>query len=671
MRLLACALIVVFTGGPVLARGPCQAPDASQNAKSAEAKPQELPADSQAGKSSEKKEPELPAQIELLETRVRFEANGDSRKEVHTRVHINNELGVRQFARLNFDYNRSFQQVELPLMRITHTGGGTADILPGSITDQPNPAVVNFPAYHDVRVKSVRILGLEPGDVLEYRVVTTTTHHPLAPDFWMDHTFDRSGVALQEVFELNLPPLAKVQMHVGTATQLTSTEHSGSGDAERVDYKWDVVNANLADKPLPAGGESDVAITTFPSWIQLRSRLWQFLHLGFSTQIWADSMKLTGYPKEPVPDRLFYDLVRTKIATIDLPLDFSRLPFRQASEVLSSRYGRPEEKIELLAILHGQQIIRHALNYRIVAYSELDSPEDRLPSPSLLKGLLLNIRESNKEVYLDPVLEIAPFGALPATLRGKKALVLSADEKAPCWTTIPVDLPYPSIQHVNVDATLDANGSLSAKVKYAMRGDNELLLRVAFHQAPKEKWKEVAQLLALSDGFRGKVTNVTASDPYATKEAFTVEYEITQPKFVDWSKKRVRIPALLPLVALPELPARAAAGAASAIELGTPLDVQTRVTLHVPPETGVSAPVGTSVARDYATFASEYSARDLTLTAERHITFLLREVPAEHAGDYAAFVRSVQNDQAQGFTLERGDAGVPQGKAASATASRP
>jgi hypothetical protein len=181
----------------------------------------------------------------------------------------------------------------------------------------------------------------------------------------------------------------------------------------------------------------------------------------------------------------------------------------------------------------------------------------------------------------------------------------------------------------------------------------------------------VAQLLALSDGFRGKVTNVTASDPYATKEAFTVEYEITQPKFVDWSKKRVRIPALLPLVALPELPARAAAGAASAIELGTPLDVQTRVTLHVPPETGVSAPVGTSVARDYATFASEYSARDLTLTAERHITFLLREVPAEHAGDYAAFVRSVQNDQAQGFTLERGDAGVPQGKAASATASRP
>src|SRR5713226_7606419 len=151
------------------------------------------------------KQLELPAQIELLETRVRFEANGDSRKEVHTRVHINNELGARQFARLAFDYNRSFQQIEFPLVRITHAGGGTVDILPSAISDQPNPAVVNAPAYQDVRVKSVRILGLAPGDVLEYRIVTATSHHPLAPYFWISHSFDRTGVVAEEIFELDLP----------------------------------------------------------------------------------------------------------------------------------------------------------------------------------------------------------------------------------------------------------------------------------------------------------------------------------------------------------------------------------------------------------------------------------------------------------------------------------
>jgi hypothetical protein len=370
-------------------------------------------------------------------------------------------------------------------------------------------------------------------------------------------------------------------------------------------------------------------------------------------------MKLAGYPKEPVPDRLLYDLVRTKVATVDLPLDFSRMPLRGASEILASGYGRPEEKIELLSVLHGQQIIQHALNYRIVAYTELASPEDRLPSPSLLKGLLLDIMESAQEVYLDPALDVAPFGVVRASLRGKKALVLGGNEKTPCWTTVPIELPFPSVQRVDVDGNIAVDRTLIAKVRYAMRGDNELLLRVAFHQAPKEKWKEVAQLLALSDGFRGTVTSVTASDPYATKEPFTIEYDITQPKFVDWARNPVRIPALLPLVALPDPPVRATDGAgSSAIELGTPLDVQTRVTLHVPPDTGVSAPVGTSVTRDYATFSSEYSARDLTLTAERHIKFLRRQVPGEHGADYAAFVRTVQSDQAQEFTLERATAPV-------------
>ena len=146
-----------------------------------------------------------PAQIELLETKVRFEANGDSRKEVHARVKINSELGVRQFARLNFDFNRSFESAEIPLVHITHATGGSLDMLPSAVTDQPNAAVANAPDYQDVRVKSVRILGLEPGDTLEYRVLKTVAHHPLAPDFWLDHTFDRTGVVSHEVFELDLP----------------------------------------------------------------------------------------------------------------------------------------------------------------------------------------------------------------------------------------------------------------------------------------------------------------------------------------------------------------------------------------------------------------------------------------------------------------------------------
>jgi hypothetical protein len=207
-----------------------------------------------------------------------------------------------------------------------------------------------------------------------------------------------------------------------------------------------------------------------------------------------------------------------------------------------------------------------------------------------------------------------------------------------------------------VDAKLGMDGLIDTRVRYVMRGDNELLLRLAFHQAPKEKWKEVAQLLALSDGFRGKITNVTVSDPYATKVPFTVEYEITQPKFVDWSKRPVRIPALLPQLGLPDPPAKPASGTVpSAIDLGTPLDVETHLTLHLPEGTVVRTPTGTSVERDYATYASKYQASSGAVTASRHLNFLLRQISADRGADYNAFVRAVQSDEAQEFTLERGE----------------
>jgi hypothetical protein len=224
------------------------------------------------------------------------------------------------------------------------------------------------------------------------------------------------------------------------------------------------------------------------------------------------------------------------------------------------------------------------------------------------------------------------------------------------WEKLEAPLPFPAKQRVTIDATLSADGALSVRAKYVIRGENELLLRTAFHQTPRDKWDGVAQLLALSDGFRGKVAKASASDPYETHDPFTVEYQITQPKFVDWSKKPLRIPAILPLLGLPDPPTKTAPGtAASPIDLGTPLDVEVSATVHLPPGTTAHIPTGTSVARDFATYTSQYSAKDVNLTASRHLNFILKEIPADRAADYNAFLRTVQNDESQVFTLERAD----------------
>ena len=636
----------------------------------AAALPQQLPqTEKSEPKPSAEKAPENPAQIELLETRIRFEANGDSRKEVHARVHINNELGVRQFARLNFDYNRSFESVEIPLVHIAHPSGGSADILPSAITDNPNPAVVNYPAYHDVRVKSVRILGLEPGDLLEYRVITTVSHHPLAPDFWLDHSFDRTGVVTEEIFALDLPGHLNSTATMGNwhggsrlvvylTVQHTSYRYDPSqGASGRSIYRWELPSTRKLPAPVDDGGAPapDVLVSSFPTWFELVTRLApHLLNWPADDRKEAEARLRSFAPTARTPDKMLrasYELVSQKLLTVDLPVGATGFRLRHVKEILDSGYATPEEKCSLLA-----QFASVAGITAEIVFVGTPETQKQFARPYPFNHVFLIVSEKNKHIVLDPSMEVAPFGLIAPQFRRKPALSLALVDgdnyMSANWSPLPAELPFPASQCVSVEATLSADGTLRSKVRYSLRGDNELLLRLAFHQAPKEKWKEIAQLLALSDGFRGQVTNLTAADPYATREPFTVDYEITQPKFVDWSKKPVRVPALLPQLGLPDPPSKPAPdAAASPIELGTPLEVQTSVTLHLPPGATAQVPTGTSVNRDYASFSSQYSARGQTITATRHINFLLREIPAARTADYNAFLHAVQSDQAQLFTI--------------------
>jgi Domain of Unknown Function with PDB structure (DUF3857) len=714
-------------------------------------------------KPAVKPAPKIPAEIELLETRIRFEANGDSRKEVHARVRINDELGVRQFARLNFDFNRGFEQIEIPLVRVTHPSGGTADVLPSAITDTPNPAVVNAPAYQNVRVKSVRILGLEPGDMLEYRVITTTANPPLPLAEWPSHTFDHSGVVVHEIFELDLPPSfapsdmyvvkneqmrqflqsrqsyprqgwmspaqisefspeelknltiqpqsqkkaprskqsssagkpaatpqptsgpvesseperiqppgttdelpaddpKRIQLYVSPWVPTVSIRKNGEGQDARVVCLWDrVAPAKEIDRAADtdiAQDMPDVELGHTFSWWGLSHQLYYALlpPKNLPAEITDQSAKLTQDAKTPdeKAQRIF-EFVSQKIATVDLPLGATGFRPRPVAEILSSHYANPEDKFVLLEALAKAA----GLGFEGFLIGPAKKIGPIVGSPSAFTHLV--IQSGYPDGWGDPSLEVAPFGLLPPAYLGSMALVMGEwseihDEPSAVWGGIPKILSFPSSQKVALNASLDAEGKLSTKAKYIIRGENELLLRVTFHQTPKDSWKNVAQLLALSDGFRGQITNVTTSDPYATREPFTVEYEITQPRFIDWSKKPLRIPALLPLLGLPEAPAKPAARPAdSPIDLGTPLDVEVNVTLRLPAGTTAHVPTGTSVQRDFASYTSQYSAKDATLTASRHLNFILKEIPANRAADYNAFLRTVQNDESQVFTLERVD----------------
>lgn len=604
--------------------------------------------------------PEMPASIESLETTVRFNTDGTGRKEVHALVKIKDELGVRQFARLSFSFDRAFQLVAIPLVRITHSSGGTVDVLPSAITDQPDPAVVNSPAYQDMRVKSVRVLGLEPGDTLEYRIITTTSHAPLAPDFWLEHSFDRSGVVTHELFELDLPASLKTYLHVNPQTPAEHTAPENTGQPGRSLLRWDWKQSSESKaNEASRGGAPDVAVTTFASWDELASRLGALV-LPTAEQSSALREKAAAMsagdasPRKRLED--IYEYVAQKIRTVDLPLGATGFRSRPPAETLASGYGTPEDKFTLFAAL--------ANNFCGPARAGFASStgwprSEDAASPGGFDHLLTFSSCSSEEAWMDLNVEVAPFAVVPVQFRDKPVFVVGPYREHR-WETLVAPLPFHSSQKVKIDARIDERGELRAKVRYTMRGDNELLLRVTFHRTPERNWKNVAQLLAYSDGFRGQITKVEATDPYEIRRPFTVEFEIAQPKFLDWAKQPLRMPALLPVIGLPDLASKTGEqGKPASIDLGTPLDVEVSATLHLPPGTGVEVPAGTSLERNFATYHSEYSAKDDVITSSRHANFILREIAADRAAECDAFLHAVQNDESQFFTLKSAAAPAP------------
>jgi hypothetical protein len=655
LRRIAAA--IALCASLLTARCPVRAQQAAAPPTAPSAAPDAKPSD---------QTPELPAKIGLLDTKIRVEADGEWRKEVHTRIHINNELGVRQFSRLSFEYNRAFQQIEIPSVHITHASGGTADILPSAVTDQPNPAVADAPAYQDVRVKSVRILGLAPGDDLEYNVVTSTKHGPLGPHFVLSHDFASEGLVLTELFEIDLPASRAAKPSTSRSAAVFDTEKSGDGASARTIYRWKRIEKKAdgdkessratpttADSTSPPVDSDDVVLTSFGSWAELTKALQESFgtNAASAPEVRAKAEELTrSAPSIEDKLRALYEFVSQKLATVDLPMGATGFRLRSPAAILAGGGATAEDKCSLLYALARSLNLDTRLSLVVPSAHTQRGPA----IPSVLTNVLVVARGSTKTFWLDPSVEVAPFGMIASSLRGKPALSLSQASDARLFEIVPKNLPFAASQKVTVDASLNADGTLVAKVHYTMRGENELLLRVAFHQSAREKWKDVAQLMSLSDGFRGKILSASASDPYDTRHPFLVDYEISQPKFVDWSKQPVRIPPLLPQVGMPELPAKSG-NAISPIDLGTPLNVDARLTLHVPPNVSIEGPTGTSVERDYATFTSHYAAEGSVIFASRHINFILREVPAARAADYSAFLHAVQTDQAQVFTLIRPD----------------
>lgn len=599
--------------------------------------------------------------IEQYATRIRFRDDGTSRRELRVRARVLSDEGARQLSHLAFEYDRQTEKLEITDVAIHQANGGTIGVLGHAVVDRPVAAAKDAPEYADAREKAVHIPGLKATDLLEYTVSLAVVKSPAPGHFWLEHNFLPEGAVKQQVLEVAVPrdrPI-KIKTRQGSKSFTTSDEQDG-GTSLRI-YSW---------KPAPGGpsvrraadDEPDVQLSTFLTWEDVGDWLqtqWNEPS-GQNSEVNAKVSDITqGRNTGNEKLAALYTFVSQKIRTIELAPNALGYRFLPAAKVLTQGYGTPLDKHVLLAAMAK----RIGLRATLVLVSGSRQITDSVPSPAQFNHLVTAVKIGEEWTWLDTAPEVAPFGMLAANLRDKRGLALlepddNASQTKPRiqWRTTAANPPFPATQSVTVTAEVSIEGKMTARVRYAIRGDTELLLRVAFHRAPQSQWKNLGQLLAISDGFRGEVANVVASNPEDTEKPFEVEYRITQNKVVSWKNQNAGLPLPLPSFGLPELPTKpdAAKSKESPLELGTPLNVKVMATVSVPRSVTIQrTPFAVAVKRDYAEYRSTYKAEPNKVTATRELRFLLREISPERISDYAAFAQTVRNDEAQQVGLER------------------
>ena len=599
-----------------------------------------------------------PFVFEQYTTKVRFENDGTGEREYIARVRCQTTAGVQALGELSFGYNSANEQTTIQYVRVIKPDGKIVSADASAIKEMTPDITHDAPVYTDFKEKRVTVPSLQPGDTVEYDVLDRLVTPLAQGEFWYAQNFLKGAIVLDESLEVNLPDGRAVRIE-SPGTQYDTSRANG-----RVIYTW---KHSLLTRPSPDDEQKqaadptpkqpDVQFTTFKSWSDV-AQWYAQLEQGRTDptpEIRAKVAELTqGKTTELEKIQPLYKYVAQDIRYVSLSFGIGRYQPHSAGEVFANKYGDCKDKATLLAAM-----MRAAgISSDVALMPSTAKLDESLPSPSQFDHVITAVPDGDNLIWMDSTAEVAPFRMLLAELRDKSALLVAPDGKGRIVRT-PADPPFLATQHVETTGTVSDLGKLTGTIRYSVRGDQELLLRLAFRHAPQLQWKQIGSAILRRDGITADATSIEASDPSDTNIPFEITVHFSEDGFVPWTSKEATVK--LPLLAI-GLPSMAPDDDASTepIKLGSPLDVNVRLKLTVPEPFKITAPVGIAVSRDYADFKSTYAIEGQTLTATRTLNFKMHELPADRSGDYLAFAHAVASDQSQQLHFENASTGTPQ-----------
>lgn len=586
--------------------------------------------------------------IDQISDRIRYEADGTGQHVVSTVIRVQSEAAVQELGQLIFGYNSGFETLTVDYVRVRKANGEVLPTPSTSLQDFAPEILKSAPMYSDYREKHVSVVGLRPGDILEYQTTTHINSSLVPGEFWYEHTFPKEVVVHEARLEVDVPKSRDI--HLRSPEKKYETKET----ADRRVYAWVVRDIAPDRKPkkqaLDFSTEQtrpDVQLTTFNDWQQVAH--WYAKLQG--QQVVVDALirkkaeELTRGATTPTDKaQRLYDFVARNIRYVSLSFGIGRYQPHTSTEVLQNGYGDCKDKHTLLAALLRAEGIQ---SYPVLIHHDVKLDPD-VPSPAQFDHVITAVRlgkDKDKELsWLDSTTEVAPFGLIMYSLRNKQALLAADDSTAGLHRT-PSDSPVKNSELLSIDGKFSETGALDATVELTATGDSDYPLRMEFRSIPQPNWERFVDLIAKAWDLPGDVSDITLGALEDTSKPFHLHFRIHNDQYFTVPGRIDRAVPLPPILVKGE-----STKPSEPIDVGPAVERTYRAHLQFAPNYDVQPPLPFRISRSYGEYTATYTIAKNVLDAERHLLLKINEVPYSQKSDVES-LRSVQRrDAAQRLT---------------------
>ncbi|MGA3156367.1 MAG: DUF3857 and transglutaminase domain-containing protein [Steroidobacteraceae bacterium] len=438
---------------------------------------------------------------------------------------VNDAQGAQQASQIPLFYSNALEIIEVQEAYTTTKDGLRIEVTPDKIVSQPVAVNANAPMLGDQRVKLVIFPQVEPGSLLTlaYRkwhlkpalpgVLSYLKSFPKAYDF------PAAYVTIQA------PASLALQLDV---VGLKGGESKASKPGTRL-WHW---NLPGSDAVAPEIGSVDLAdVSPYIAFSNLKD--YDALAAAYmagakpaaavTPMIQSKADEITAGLSEPrLQAEALYRWVSGNIRYVAIFLGTGSYVPHSADEILKSRYGDCKDHVALLQALLGAKgiasspaIVNGSMGYawpRVACLATFNHVVTYIPSLKL---------------FADSTTPFAPFGRLPISLLGKRALVTDAGNGKPAVMPIP-DGADTNVEFERRSLVMTADGAFSGKTAIEPHGVFEVEQREFLSAIPNAQLPEAVAMMLARIGESGSGT-LKFEDPrdLTAASGYEAQYDVS------------------------------------------------------------------------------------------------------------------------------------------------